>query len=160
MIVSINKIVDIKKKNPKKTLAVSGGVFDIVHDGHIEYLKKIYKVNQILVMCVPSDEFIRSRKGPERPIQNAKVRAKVLDNMKQVDFTLLVNPKSKHAYPLVETVLKIAPNIFYVGEDSYEKIKVYKKDFNEKKIKLVVVKIKKINNSTDIINKIKGFVNK
>ncbi len=111
-------------------------------------------------MCVPSDEFIRSRKGPERPIQNANVRAKVLDNMKQVDFTLLVDPKSKHAYPLVETVLKITPDIFYVGEDSYEKLKVYKKDFNEKKIKLVVVKIRKINNSTDIINKIKGFVNK
>ncbi len=66
-----------------------GGVFDLIHLGHIEALKQAKKYGDYLIVNVSSDERVRIKKGTGRPILPAKDRAAILSEFKFVDKVVL-----------------------------------------------------------------------
>ena len=79
---------DIKKtteefKNTGKKIVFTNGCFDILHRGHAEYLEQAKSLGDLLVVGVNSDTSVKRLKGKDRPINNEKDRAFMLDKLKQ-----------------------------------------------------------------------------
>ena len=107
----LNKISNLKSAEQK--LVLVGGCFDILHVGHIEFLKKAKKEGDILIVLLESDEKIKKLKGKTRPINTQKTRGKILSNLPFVDYIIcLPNFKNNNDY---ETLVKqIEPDIIAV----------------------------------------------
>ncbi|MEY9210787.1 adenylyltransferase/cytidyltransferase family protein [Thermobifida halotolerans] len=71
--------------------AVVTGAFDILHVGHVRYLKSVRARGFPLVVGVESDERVRAWKGPGRPVNPAEERAEVLSALACVDGVFIVS---------------------------------------------------------------------
>jgi len=69
-----------------KRIVFTNGCFDILHVGHVEYLKKARTLGDILVVGLNSDRSVRRVKGRARPINKEGDRAKVLASLYFVDY--------------------------------------------------------------------------
>lgn len=68
-----------------KRVVLTNGVFDLLHTGHIYFLKKAAALGDALFIAVNADESVKALKGPTRPIQNVIERAYLLGNLEFVD---------------------------------------------------------------------------
>lgn len=89
-IISIKKAVKISKKlhASDKTLVLSGGCFDILHIGHIKFLKNAKKYGNSLFILLESDESVKKLKGEKRPINSINDRAEILASINFVDYVI------------------------------------------------------------------------
>lgn len=89
-IIEIEDAESISRKIRKEgqTIVLVGGVFDILHLGHVNFLQKAKKEADVLFLLLESDEFVRKTKGGKRPINNQTERAQVLAALKDVDFVI------------------------------------------------------------------------
>ena len=74
----LEKIV-LKKKKQGKKFVLCHGVFDILHLGHLNYLKSAKKVADFLIVTLTTDKYIK--KGFGRPFFNQKQRAEMLSSL-------------------------------------------------------------------------------
>ena len=100
----------IRRQN--KTIVATNGCFDILHVGHVRYLKKSKEFGDVLIVGLNSDSSVKSIKGPERPINNENDRAEVLCALNSVDYVVLFNEDSPK-----DLLDKIKPNIYTKGAD-------------------------------------------
>lgn len=143
----IEAVVKQLKKLGKKTVLV-GGCFDILHAGHIDFLKKSKEEGDVLIVLVESDKTIKKLKGKNRPINNQEDRTAILSNLKMVDHVIPLKPlKTDEEY--THLVKMIEPDIIAVTKGD-PLIKV--KEAQAKKVNARIVEIeKKENYSTTII---------
>jgi len=83
-----------KAKTHKKTVLV-GGAFDILHYGHIHFLKKAKALGTYLVVALESDKNIKKLKGKNRPIHNQNKRREMLESLHFVDQVIILANKMK-----------------------------------------------------------------
>jgi FAD synthetase len=95
----------------KKVLV--GGCFDILHYGHICFLKEAKKKGNHLVIALESDENTKRLKGPRRPIHNQKQRRKILESLNFVDEVISL-PLMKNDEDYKKLVMKIKPAVIAV----------------------------------------------
>ncbi|MBW7960276.1 adenylyltransferase/cytidyltransferase family protein [Patescibacteria group bacterium] len=119
----------------KKTVLV-GGCFDLVHYGHLRFLKKAKESGDYLIVVLESDKFIKKNKR-ETPIHNQKERAEVLSNLNFVDMVVMLPyfSSNKEYYEMIKT---IKPKIVAVT-DGDPQFKNKKKQIGEVGGKLKVV---------------------
>jgi len=86
----LKKIID-KFKKENKVIVFTNGCFDILHIGHVKYLKEAKKLGDILIVGVNSDDSVKILKGKNHPIVSEKERAEILDSLKCVDFVIIFN---------------------------------------------------------------------
>lgn len=95
-----------------KRIVLGNGCFDLLHVGHIRYLKGAKALGDILVIAVNSDEFIRARKGPPRPLFPLEERLELLEALECVDYLF---PFSE---PKVDGLLRqLRPHVHAKGTD-------------------------------------------
>ncbi|WP_456321370.1 adenylyltransferase/cytidyltransferase family protein [Palaeococcus sp. (in: euryarchaeotes)] len=99
-------------RQEKKIRVLVGGVFDILHVGHIHFLTQAKKLGDELVVIVAHDETVRRRKGRE-PINSMYERAEVLKALKPVDDVIIGEPGALS----FELVKKLEPDIIALGPD-------------------------------------------
>lgn len=99
-----------KIKSENKSIVLTGGVFDILHKGHIEFLREAKKDGDILIVFVESDENTKSKKTPDRPINTQKHRALILASLKTVDFIILLNGMTKNE-EYDKLIVQISPSV-------------------------------------------------
>ena len=68
-----------------KTIVLAGGVFDILHPGHIHFLEQAKKHGDFLLIIVESDEAVKKTKGETRPIFKQEDRIYALSQLKNID---------------------------------------------------------------------------
>lgn len=108
MIISLGELNLQIEKN--KTVVLCHGVFDILHAGHIHHFQEAKKYGNTLVVSITPDQYVN--KGPNRPIFNQNVRARVVDALEVVDL-VVVNYR-----PDALDVLEILkPDIFCKGSE-------------------------------------------
>lgn len=90
----------------------TNGCFDILHVGHVRYLKKSKSFGDVLIVGLNSDKSVRSIKGEGRPINSEQDRAEVLCALESVDYVVLFDEDSPK--DLLEV---IKPNIYTKGAD-------------------------------------------
>lgn len=94
----MNKIINIKQaaelskqlKGKGKTIVLAGGVFDILHIGHIKFLEEAKKKGHHLFVLLESDESVKKLKGKDRPVNNQKNRAEVLSSLIMTDSIIIL----------------------------------------------------------------------
>jgi len=67
----------------------TNGCFDILHAGHVRYLKQARAAGDILVLGLNSDSSVRKIKGEKRPIVPQKERAEVVASLRSVDYVTI-----------------------------------------------------------------------
>ena len=109
-IVTIEEIIELLPKNRK--IVFTNGCFDILHSGHIKYLKEAKSFGDILVLGLNEDESIKRLKGENRPINEFADRAEVMAALEMIDF--VVGFSDDTPYELIKV---IKPNILVKGGD-------------------------------------------
>lgn len=138
----------------QKNMVLVGGCFDVLHFGHIEFLRKAKTLGNYLVVALESDENVTKRKGKLRPIHTQNQRKAMLEALSFVDNVLLL-PTMTCDSDYETLVMKLKPNIIAITSgDPYQKHK--KKQ--AKKINARVAVIKKIHTpSTSQLAKLIGL---
>jgi D-beta-D-heptose 7-phosphate kinase/D-beta-D-heptose 1-phosphate adenosyltransferase len=90
----------------------TNGVFDLVHPGHVRYLREARALGDALIVAVNSDRSVRANKGPDRPINPELERAEVLAALDCVDAVVLFDEDTPHAI-----VTRILPDVLVKGAD-------------------------------------------
>jgi cytidyltransferase-like protein len=88
MIINFADLKQIRDKHKDQKIVFTGGVFDLLHLGHIEFFKTLKNTGDLLVVGAVSDERVKQLKRENRPIHNEKVRLAMVDAIKYVDYTL------------------------------------------------------------------------
>ncbi len=100
----------------KKRVVFTNGCFDILHAGHVSYLRLARARGDVLIVGVNDDDSVRRMKGPERPINPLEDRLEVLAALEMVGA---VCPFGEDT-PL-ELIREITPDVLVKGEDWAEK---------------------------------------
>ncbi len=104
----------MKKMNNKKNRVVVWGTFDILHKGHLEFLKHASNFGDLHVIIVP-DKAVYENKG-RWPHNTAKIRRTNIEKLACVKGAVIDSVERK-----LTSLLKIRPNIFCLGYDQDEK---------------------------------------
>ena len=93
---SLQEIIRVTSKEKKKGKKVvfTNGCFDLLHVGHVRYLRKARALGDILVVGVNGDLSVRSLKCSGRPVTPEKERAEVLSALESVDYVLFFKDKT------------------------------------------------------------------
>ena len=92
------------------------GTFDILHRGHLELLRYAKRLGYVYV-GIDTDECVREKKGPSRPIHNQEDRKFFLENLKSVDEVIFFSSEDEFE----ELIKSLQPDIIIVGSDWKEK---------------------------------------
>ena len=96
----------------RQKVVFTNGCFDVLHFGHVHYLREAKKLGDILVVGLNSDDSVRRLKGPARPVNGEKERAFVLAALSFVDYVTLFEEDTPEN--LIKTV---RPDILVKGGD-------------------------------------------
>lgn len=95
-----------------KRLAFTNGVFDLLHIGHLRYLKEAASLADVLWVGLNSDESVRQLKGPLRPIMPWAERAELLAALSPVDAVVFFNEAT------ADDILRLVqPDLYVKGGD-------------------------------------------
>lgn len=101
-----------KYKAQNKKIVFTNGCFDLLHIGHVRYLKAAAELGDVLIVGINTDSSIKRLKGPSRPIQNENDRAEILASLESVTHTILFSEDT----PL-NLISSILPNVLVKGGD-------------------------------------------
>ena len=114
------------RRSRGQTIVFTNGCFDVIHRGHIEYLRFCRAQGNVVVVGLNSDSSVRALKGPGRPINNQYDRAAVLSGLETVDFITIFEDPS-----VLSLVQKVKPDVLIKGGDWGGKEGVVGYDFVE-----------------------------
>jgi rfaE bifunctional protein nucleotidyltransferase chain/domain len=103
--------LDPLRKNGKK-IAFTNGCFDILHIGHIRYLREAKKTADILVLAINSDASVKKIKGEKRPLVPQEDRAEIMAALEFIDFVTIFDETT----PL-ELINLLKPDVLIKGGD-------------------------------------------
>ena len=95
-----------------KRIVFTNGCFDILHAGHVDYLERAAQMGDYLVIGLNSDRSTRKLKGPGRPVNRERDRARVLGAFSCVDRIAIFNDLT----PL-KLIHAVQPHILVKGAD-------------------------------------------
>ncbi len=102
--------MDLKKSSTKKTV-LAGGVFDIIHPGHIHTLNAAKALGDVLVVAIATDKTAQKMKK-RQPLHNQELRRELVSCLSMVDKAIV-----GHEDDIFETVRAIKPDIIVLGYD-------------------------------------------
>ncbi len=113
-VIAYNHIQDIikREKSFNKKIIFTNGCFDIIHRGHVTYLKNAKALGDILVVGLNSDNSVKRLKGLSRPVNNEQDRALVLEALECIDYIVIFEEDT----PL-NLIKNIMPDILVKGGD-------------------------------------------
>ena len=95
----------------KKKIVLAGGVFDIIHPGHIHTLNAAKALGDVLVVAIATDRTAeKMKKRP--PLHNQELRRELVNCLTMVDSAVV-----GHENDIFETVKEIKPDIIVLGYD-------------------------------------------
>ena len=96
-----------------RTIVFTNGVFDILHPGHVRYLREARALGGCLIVGLNSDRSVKALgKAPDRPVNPEKERAEVLAALAAVDAVVIFDEDTPH-----EIISALQPDILVKGAD-------------------------------------------
>ena len=124
---------------------------DILHAGHVSYLRQARKKGDLLVVGLNSDSSIKRIKGPTRPVNHEADRVMVLSELQSVDYVIVFDEDTP-----TELLKAIKPDVLVKGAD-YAKKQVVGWEFVESYGgRVELVDLVEGRSTTNIIRKISG----
>lgn len=144
----ISKI--LKDYDGEKIIGFTNGCFDLLHTGHISYLKSAKQKCDILILGLNSDESIKKLKGKNRPIVEQKDRVEILSSFPFVDKIVVFEEVTP-----IKLIKKIKPNIIFKGKDYKKKDVVGFYESKKWHGKVILIDFVKNKSTTNLIERIK-----
>ncbi|MDA8214863.1 MAG: D-glycero-beta-D-manno-heptose 1-phosphate adenylyltransferase [Nitrospiraceae bacterium] len=94
-----------------KKIVFTNGCFDIIHIGHVRYLKEAKRLGDVLIIGLNSDSSVKRLK-PKRPINPESHRAEVLSSLEMVDYVTIFNEDTPY-----ELIKHLMPDVLVKGGD-------------------------------------------
>jgi D-glycero-beta-D-manno-heptose 1-phosphate adenylyltransferase len=102
-----------RARSDGRVVVFTNGVFDILHPGHIRYLREARAHGDLLIVGVNSDRSVSAlAKAPDRPINREAERAEVLSALASVDAVVIFDEDTPHAI-----ISALQPDILVKGAD-------------------------------------------
>src|SRR5580658_2733752 len=76
-------------KQAGEAITLANGCFDLLHVGHVRYLRSAKELGGRLIVAINSDESVRALKGEGRPLMPAEERAEILAALADVDAVVI-----------------------------------------------------------------------
>lgn len=127
---------EMKENERKKIRVLVGGVFDILHVGHIHFLKHAKELGDELIVIVAHDETVRAQKRRD-PVNPAEDRAELLRAIRYVDEVYIGTPGTID----LSLVKKINPDVIAIGPDQNFDSERLKEELRKNGIKAEVIRI-------------------
>ena len=102
--------MDLKKLSSKK-IVLAGGVFDIIHPGHIHTLNAAKALGDVLVVVIATDKTAQKMKK-RSPLHNQELRRELVSCLSMVDVVIIGDEED-----IFETVKLVKPNLIALGYD-------------------------------------------
>jgi D-beta-D-heptose 7-phosphate kinase/D-beta-D-heptose 1-phosphate adenosyltransferase len=108
---ALKKEVEQLRRAGRK-IVFTNGCFDILHVGHVRYLREARRAGDVLILALNSDASVRAIKGDRRPLVPEGERADVAASLESVDYVTLFDELT----PL-ELIEYLQPDIIVKGGD-------------------------------------------
>lgn len=108
-------LVRLRRRRPRPRTVFANGLFDLLHVGHVRYLRAAARLGDLLVVAINSDRSARALRGPGRPIVPAADRARLVAAIDGVDYVVLFSART--VAPLLR---RLRPDIQCKGTDYTE----------------------------------------
>lgn len=139
-------------RQQKQSIVFTNGCFDVLHRGHIEYLKFCRDKGDVVVVGLNSDDSVRQIKGPQRPINNQHDRAAVLAALECVDYVTIFDEPDP-----ANLIRKVRPDVLVKGADWAEKGVIGSEFVKSYGGRVELAPLVEGKSSTSTINKLKGL---
>ncbi|MBN1155796.1 adenylyltransferase/cytidyltransferase family protein [candidate division KSB1 bacterium] len=106
----IERINPLREQGAK--VVWTSGCFDILHAGHVIYLKFAKNTGDILIVGLNRDASVQSLKGNDRPLMSQVERALVLDSIVYIDYLIVF-----HEPRPLDILSRLKPDIYVKGGD-------------------------------------------
>ena len=124
-----SKIMGLKPAEYKLTkrgrseidVVLAGGVFDILHPGHVAFLKEARSHGDVLVVVIARDSTVVKRKGRD-PFSSENNRLRMISSLRMVDAAILGSSKS-----FADTLGRVMPDTIFLGHDQHKDLSVMKR---------------------------------
>ncbi len=122
-ILSGKALSNFRKTHEEQIVVFTNGCFDILHAGHVKYLREAAKLGEVLVVGLNSDASVKRLKGESRPVNSQEDRAEILCALGFVDYVVIFEEDT----PL-NLIKTIQPDVLVKGGD-YNRNNVVGADF-------------------------------
>jgi len=96
-----------------KRIVFTNGCFDLIHPGHVRYLRAARRCGDVLVVGLNSDRSVRHlNKGPGRPLVTERDRAEVLAALEMVDYVTIFDADTPY-----DLICSLRPDVLVKGGD-------------------------------------------
>ncbi|MBI2567225.1 MAG: D-glycero-beta-D-manno-heptose 1-phosphate adenylyltransferase [Candidatus Schekmanbacteria bacterium] len=95
-----------------RRLVFTNGCFDLLHVGHVRYLREARALGDCLLVAVNADETVRALKGPARPLNPLAARLEVLAALSCVDYVMPFFEETP-----TKVIAAIVPDVLVKGGD-------------------------------------------
>jgi D-glycero-beta-D-manno-heptose 1-phosphate adenylyltransferase len=102
----------IQWRRDGEQIVLANGCFDLLHVGHIRYLRGAKALGGKLVVAINADDSVRQIKGPGRPLMPADERAEIIGSLADVDAVVIFGEPDVRAL-----IREIRPDIQAKGTD-------------------------------------------
>jgi rfaE bifunctional protein nucleotidyltransferase chain/domain len=134
-----------------KSVVFTNGVYDLLHPGHLRYLRAARAEGDALVVGVNSDRSVRAIKGRGRPIHPEDERAELIAALACVDAAVVFDEDTPH-----EIVTALQPDVLVKGAD-WPADQIVGRDVVEARGGRVVrVEVQPGHSSTKLIERMRG----
>ncbi|MCX6704127.1 MAG: adenylyltransferase/cytidyltransferase family protein [Candidatus Woesebacteria bacterium] len=125
-----------------KVKVLVGGAFDILHYGHIHFLKKAKALGDYLIVALESDKNIKRLKGEKRPIHGQSQRREMLESLRFVDQVIVLADEMKDK-DYAKLVKIVSPHVIAVtvGDPILSKKRKQAKEIGAKIVEISKIKV-------------------
>jgi len=99
-------------KREGKTVVFTNGCYDLLHVGHIRFLKQARSQGDLLIVALNSDDSVRRMKGPARPLSSETDRLEIMAALRWVDAVTLFEEDTPR-----ELIAELLPDVLVKGAD-------------------------------------------
>lgn len=125
-----------KKGRAELKVVLVGGVFDLLHAGHIHTLKSAKSLGDVLIIVVATDTTVNNLKKNRKIFHDENSRLELVSSIRFVDKAIIGRRTS-----IYETVDFVKPNIIALGYDQTHDEKILKKNCLDRGIDVQVVRL-------------------
>lgn len=95
-----------------RRVVFTNGCFDLLHPGHVRYLKEARALGDALIVALNSDRSVRRLKGEGRPVLNEQERCEVIAALESVDYVTVFDEETPR-----ELIAALLPDFLVKGGD-------------------------------------------
>jgi len=153
-VLSIAEAVALVKqlRHSGRTVVFTNGVFDLLHPGHVRYLRDARREGDALIVGVNSDRSVRAIKGPMRPVNPEDERAEVVAALACVDAVVVFDEETPQ-----QIISSLQPDVLAKGADWATDAIVGRETVEQRGGRVVRIPLAEGHSTSAIIKKIQGL---